>query len=457
MVLFLMADGREVLKDRLFMSEKGETAMKGKNRKKVFDRVVTALVLAVSMLIGIMASGIGEATASAATGKPKLIRWESMGANQIAFEADLTNVTGYGTWVVYRSLSAKTGFKKLDTVQGNSWTSNSYNMWYTFGDKDRVVCFSQTSDIGNDVVFMDRVAVLGRKYYYKIALVGIDGKAIATSNVIACRTKLPKPELTKCTSTDGRTVKLSWNKSDKAQGYIIFKNDGKGWKRFKKITKGSVTKYTDKNVKTGRNYRYRVRAYSKSGSKVIYSEYSTAMTATLKNPTVKGQYSVGSVYGPYLNAQELVQVRRAVQNFKINYIKSGMTEYEKALAAFNYIRNNCSYARRGWQYNNANTAWGALVYGEAQCSGFARGYKALCDAIGVKCYYVHANGKAINPSHQWNMVKMGSKWYVTDAQGGFFLVGSYTWKGMGMAWDTAGLPTCSKKDHSKGGFAGSIN
>ena len=56
-----------------------------------------------------------------------------------------------------------------------------------------------------------------------------------------------------------------------------------------------------------------------------------------------------------------------------------------------------------------------------------------------------------------DMVKMGSKWYVTDAQGGFFLVGSYTWKGMGMAWDTAGLPTCSKKDHSKGGFAGSIN
>ena len=88
MVLFLVADGREVLQDRLFMSEKGETAMKGKNRKKVFGRVVTALVLAVSMLIGIMASGIGEATASAATGKPKLIRWESMGANQIAFEAD---------------------------------------------------------------------------------------------------------------------------------------------------------------------------------------------------------------------------------------------------------------------------------------------------------------------------------------------------------------------------------
>ena len=60
--------------------------------------------------------------------------------------------------------------------------------------------------------------------------------------------------------------------------------------------------------------------------------------------------------------------------------------------------------KEGWQYDGANTAWGALVYGEAQCSGYARGMKALCDAIGVPCYYVHANKKALNPSHQWNQV-----------------------------------------------------
>ena len=53
----------------------------------------------------------------------------------------------------------------------------------------------------------------------------------------------------------------------------------------------------------------------------------------------------------------------------------------KAFIAFNYLNQNCKYATRGWQYNGANTAWGALVYGEAQCSGYARGMKALCDAI----------------------------------------------------------------------------
>ena len=152
-----------------------------------------------------------------------------------------------------------------------------------------------------------------------------------------------------------------------------------------------------------------------------------------------------------------MQVRRVVQSFQSNYIKKGMSDYEKARAAFFFLRSNCKYARKGWQYNGANTAWGALVYGEAQCSGFARGMKALCDAAGVKCYYVHANAKAYNPSHQWVEVRISGKWYIVDAQGGFFLVGSKTWRNsMGMSWNTKGLPKCSSSDYKKAGFFGSI-
>lgn len=74
--------------------------------------------------------------------------------------------------------------------------------------------------------------------------------------------------------------------------------------------------------------------------------------------------------------------------------------------------------------------------------------KALCDAIGVDCRYVHANAKASNPSHQWNQVKVGDKWYILDAQSNGFLLGTNTWiKQAGMSWDTKGLPTCSKTDY----------
>jgi len=156
------------------------------------------------------------------------------------------------------------------------------------------------------------------------------------------------------------------------------------------------------------------------------------------------------VYGPYLDTAHLAQVRSVVQSFKLNYIRKGMSDYDKVLTAFNYLRSNCRYAYRGWQYNYANTAWGALVYGEAQCSGYARAMKALCDASGVDCRYVHANAKASNPSHQWNQVKVGGKWYILDAQSNGFLLGTNTWiKQAGMSWDTKGLPTCSKTDYKR--------
>ena len=130
--------------------------------------------------------------------------------------------------------------------------------------------------------------------------------------------------------------------------------------------------------------------------------------------------------------------------------RKGMSDYDRVLTAYNYLRSNCIYAYRGWQYNYANTAWGALVYGEAQCSGYARAMKALCDAIGVDCRYVHADSKASNPSHQWNQVRVGDKWCILDAQSGGFLLGSRTWKKKaGMSWDTKGLPTCSVTDYKK--------
>lgn len=192
----------------------------------------------------------------------------------------------------------------------------------------------------------------------------------------------------------------------------------------------------------------KLRGTENVNGKNIYSDKSAARKITLKSPAVKGDYSYGSVYGPYLDTAHLAQVRSVVQSFKLNYIRKGMSDYDKVLTAFNYLRSNCRYAYRGWQYNYANTAWGALVYGEAQCSGYARAMKALCDASGVDCRYIHANAKASNPSHQWNQVKVGGKWYILDAQSNGFLLGTNTWiKQAGMSWDTKGLPTCSKTDY----------
>ena len=312
-------------------------------------------------------------------------------------------------------------------ISTNYWYSDSYGgkYWYTSGDNDKITCFSHSCSVDEDVV--------------------------------SATVKLSAPVVTRCHSYNNKNVKLCWSCTPKAKGYQIYKYTGKKWKRIKTINKKSTLAYTDKKVKAGKTYKYKIRSYSIVSGKKIYSSFSSVRKVSLKRLTVRGDYKANSVYGPSLNSSQLMQVRRVVQSFKTNYIRKGMSEYDKALAAFLYLRSNCSYARRGWQYNNANNAWGALVYNEAQCSGFARAMKALCDGVGVKCKYVHANSKAVNPSHQWNEIRINGKWYIVDAQSGFFLAGSNTWKNMmGMRWNTKGLPKCSTSDHKKFGFYGSI-
>lgn len=312
-------------------------------------------------------------------------------------------------------------------ISTNYWYSDSYGgkYWYTSGDNDKITCYSHSCSVDEDVV--------------------------------SATVKLSAPVVTRCHSYNNKNVKLCWCCTPKAKGYQIYKYTGKKWKRIKTINKKSTLTYTDKKVKEGKTYKYKIRSYSVVSGKKIYSSFSSVRKVSLKRLTVRGDYKANSVYGPSLNSSQLMQVRRVVQSFKTNYIRKGMSEYDKALAVFLYLRSNCSYARHGLQYNNANNAWGALVYNEAQCSGFARAMKALCDGVGVKCKYVHANSKAVNPSHQWNEIRINGKWYIVDAQSGFFLAGSNTWKNMmGMRWNTKGLPKCSASDHKKFGFYGSI-
>lgn len=162
-----------------------------------------------------------------------------------------------------------------------------------------------------------------------------------------------------------------------------------------------------------------------------------------------GDYSAGTVYGPKLNETERNQVAEAVRKFLNSYNFAAMSEYEKVQVAHDYLCNICEYAP-SWSANGANTAWGALVYGEAQCSGYARAMKALCDAMGIGCYYVHADANALNPSHQWNTVCIDGNWYIIDVQGDdknngyfFFLVSDATYAGLGgMSWDRSSVPAC---------------
>lgn len=141
----------------------------------------------------------------------------------------------------------------------------------------------------------------------------------------------------------------------------------------------------------------------------------TSMAATEQDVINMNQasYTAGtsSVYGPSLTQDQLNQVAQAVANFTTNYINDSMDNDTKIRTAYDYLVNNVSYI--DWnQGEGANAAFGALVRGQAACSGYARAFKALCDAMGVSCYYIHSTGN----DHQWNMVEFNDGYYFVDVE-----------------------------------------
>lgn len=263
-----------------------------------------------------------------------------------------------------------------------------------------------------------------------------------------------------------RKARIDWTKSKGADGYILYRRnaDTKKWTKIATLYGESQTYGYDPKAEK-KTYYYTIKAFQKADGKNVYADIDEkGFKVSFKKNTVAsvtGDYRSSSVYGPRLNAKQLSQVRTAVQKFCDSYITSDMSDLEKVIAAQLYMARTCIYAP-DWSKNGANTAWGALVYKdsdgyhEAQCSGFARGMKALCDGMGVDCRYVHANEKASNPSHQWVEIKMDKKWYIVDPQcnasSGFlaiFLCSGNTYTSLtGMTWDKGSYPAVSGKDYS---------
>ena len=72
-------------------------------------------------------------------------------------------------------------------------------------------------------------------------------------------------------------VTVKWSKVKGASGYKIYRSTKKssGFKCGKTVKSGSTVKYVNKNLKKGRNYYYKVRAYRTVDGKKVYGAYSS--------------------------------------------------------------------------------------------------------------------------------------------------------------------------------------
>lgn len=118
----------------------------------------------------------------------------------------------------------------------------------------------------------------GTKYTFAVrAYVKESGKVIWASKYVT-KSGYTRPSKTKITVTSRAktSINLSWSKVKGATGYRVYVKQNGKWKTLKTTT---GRKYTVKKLNRRRNYTFAVKAYTKVGNTVIWSDVYTTKTA----------------------------------------------------------------------------------------------------------------------------------------------------------------------------------
>ncbi|MCI7767599.1 MAG: hypothetical protein MSJ26_06415 [Oscillospiraceae bacterium] len=94
----------------------------------------------------------------------------------------------------------------------------------------------------------------------------------------------------------------------------------------------------------------------------------------------------------------------------LSSIDQNASDYEKLKAFHDHLVLNCSFSM---DTKYANTIYGSLCDGFAQCEGYAFAFDYLCSKTGIDCFTVSGT----NPdgeAHAWNMVRLEDMWYNVD-------------------------------------------
>ncbi len=144
-----------------------------------------------------------------------------------------------------------------------------------------------------------------------------------------------------------------------------------------------------------------------------------------------GTYTVTLLLGYRTTLEEEAYVTGRVNAIinQLNLRSASLNDYQKVRAIYDYIMSIVQYDTYHYEtnqsYNYMYTTYAALADGYAVCQAYATLFYRLCEEVGISarviCGNDYENG---NPSHGWNIVKIGNYYYNVDA-----------------TWDDADIPT----------------
>lgn len=187
----------------------------------------------------------GDSVASSIIGqktKPSVVsslKATNVSSNSITLAWPVSaGATGYK---IYRSLSPTTGFELITTTQGTSYINSTLKP--------------------------------GTTYYYKVIAINTAGDT-TSSAIILQKTKPSAVSRLKVSSFSKTSIKLNWTRAAGATGYKIYRSI-RSKNKFTLISTTHNTSYTNKKLKPGTTYYYKVIAYNSAGnatSSVIISK-----------------------------------------------------------------------------------------------------------------------------------------------------------------------------------------
>lgn len=177
-----------------------------------------------------------------------------------------------------------------------------------------------------------------------------------------------------------------------------------------------------KNVRTILNkiYEYDENGSPKEGDYLYWHTHYMEWTSPQKNSD--GTYTIHFWFYYRTTAAEEKYVDKKVKSIinNLNLKSNSLSEYQKVRAIYDYIMKIIEYDYYHYEndqsYMPMYTAYEALNSGFAVCQAYATLFYRLCEEVDINarviCGIDDANG---NPTHGWNIVKIGSDYYNLDA------------------------------------------
>ena len=129
----------------------------------------------------------------------------------------------------------------------------------------------------------------GTSYTFRVRLHKVSGSTVQYGGYIRAVATTVLPNVTTFTapSTTSRTITLKWDKNADATGYVVEQYKGGKWTQILKTTGNTTLQCTASSLAPETRYSFRMKSYKKTGSAVVYSDY-TNIAATTRIACVSG-------------------------------------------------------------------------------------------------------------------------------------------------------------------------